>query len=144
MVPVKLEHYTVHGFTADHSDKEEFLVDTKLVDQWRDYGPSQKYYDASLIGETMENPTSIFTGLNRPGFEEARCYCGKPPKRWIDDQFEVDSPAGMVFAIYVASSVEKGALVVFDWDWVPEDTQHPGHPRLWQKHYEERTWPQTT
>ncbi len=117
-------------------------MDTEHHQYVYEMGPEWKYYDGGLVGQVLETPTSIFEGLKRPGFENGRCYCGKPLHRWTDAQVEVASPEGMVFAAYI--QLEAGdSLIVWDWEWLAEDLKKPGHPQSWQTDYRSRTWPKT-
>lgn len=79
----------------------------------------------------------IMEGLERPEFDLAHCYYGKPSYRW-DGEKEVPPPKGKVFVVYTNYSVEKEAIVVLDWEWVPEHPDKPGFP----KNYSEarQTW----
>lgn len=73
-------------------------------------------------------PTAIYRGLKRGEDAPARlrdgwAICGKPNRACDNDGRLIQPPPGMVFMVYADS---QG--FVFDWDWVREDDDAPGHP----------------
>jgi hypothetical protein len=139
-MPVRLEWYTERGVTPYNDGEEEFLVETAHVDSLRARRLDAKYHDAVLLGDVLSQPTSIFRGLRRPGYQEGYCYCGKPPRRF-DANGVIASPPGKVFAAYVILLPAKQSFVVFDWDWLSEHDKKPGFPQNYQTAFVVRTWP---
>ncbi len=140
-MPVRLSRYPIFGVSCDGDGREEFIIDEGLHDFLHQNGPEWKYRDSGLIPDVLREPTSIFRGLRRQGFDEALCYCGKPRYRWVGDERRTATPPGMIFAVYILP--EQDRLLVVDWAWLREHRTEPGHPETWESDYERKTWPTT-
>ena len=51
------------------------------VDGLTRYGVGPRYYRLLLVPATIENPATVFEGLEREGQDESLCYVGRPPER---------------------------------------------------------------
>lgn len=73
-------------------------------------------------------PTAVYRGLKRGDkapkrLQEGWAICGKPNRACDNKGHPTQAPPGMVFMVYADSDG-----CVFDWDWVQEATDSPGHP----------------
>jgi hypothetical protein len=78
--------------------------------------------------KTILAPTAVYRGLNRGDqapkrLREGYAICGKPNRACDNDGKLVAVPQGMVFMVFADAD-----HFVFDWDWVQESEQYPGHP----------------
>lgn len=78
--------------------------------------------------KVMLAPTAVYRGLMRGDkapkrLREGWAICGKPNRACDNDGLLIPSPPGMVFMVYADA---EG--FVFDWDWVQESVEAPGHP----------------
>lgn len=77
---------------------------------------------------TLLAPTAVYRGLNRGDrvpkrLREGWAVCGKPGQCCDNGGRLQPAPQSMVFMVYADADGS-----VFDWDWVQESEQHPGHP----------------
>ncbi len=73
-------------------------------------------------------PTAVYRGLMRgehapKRLREGWAICGRPNRACDNDGHLIPTPPGMVFMVYADA---EG--YVFDWDWVQEAAEAPGHP----------------
>jgi hypothetical protein len=78
--------------------------------------------------KTLLAPTAVYRGLSRGNQAPLRlrdgwAVCGKPPRAYDNGGRAVDAPAGMLYMVFADADAN-----VFDWDWVAEDPDSPGHP----------------
>ncbi len=78
--------------------------------------------------KTLLAPTMVYRGLNRGSRAPQRlrdgwAVCGKPSRAYDNDGRAAGSPPGMLYMVFADT-----AGYVFDWDWVREDPESPGHP----------------
>jgi hypothetical protein len=99
-------------------------------------GLEHRFYRLRLIKEVGENPTAIYQGWNRLGYEESLCYVGRPRIDFPSDGIELPRPPGKVFAVFVTASGKCE-----DWRWEPCD---PKNPELIENHdtrFGKKIWP---
>ena len=78
--------------------------------------------------KTVLAPTAVYRGLSRGDkaprrLREGWAVCGKPSQCCDNEGRLLPARQGMVFMVYADADGS-----VFDWDWVQESEQHPGHP----------------
>jgi len=78
--------------------------------------------------KTILAPTAIYRGLNRGNqapqrLREGSAVCGKPSRAYDNEGCALPAPPGMLYMVFADT---EG--YVFDWDWVREDPETPGHP----------------
>ena len=82
-------------------------------------------------------PTSVFKGLKRgdgglPKLNNGWAFCGKPRLAYRNDGTSFSAPEGMVYVVYADED-----RYVFDWDWVRENPDEPGHPLDWRLRFDD-------
>jgi len=114
---------------CDTSDMRPGFISSDAADKMAEE-PFWLREDLVKVGRTaLENPLTVFHGLNRPGLndDEYCCYCG-PAEH---------APQPGVLVIFVREPGPSDLIgpVVFWWEWREEDPGHPGRPISWQSDF---------
>lgn len=130
MTSAKSAGWSIAAISPDPSHATtQATIPSERMDVHRRSGNSAALRDVTLIPHVLSEPTAIFKGWNREGFENALCYVGVPRSRLIADNIEAPAPSGMVFLVYVTAD---GAIV--NWEWTKADETDQTLPA----HYSER------
>jgi hypothetical protein len=78
--------------------------------------------------KTVLAPTAVYKGLRRgegscEDLVDGFAFCGKPRQSFDNDRNALAAPPGMVYLVFANKD-----RYVFDWDWVRENPNAPGHP----------------
>jgi hypothetical protein len=139
-VAMPSDYLPAPGRDPHTGEEREFFVSRSELEKLEEFGPKQKFLDARLIEETLRDPDVIFQGLKRPGYNDGYCYAKVPSCWWFEADsgpIEAPPPPDMVFLVFVRPI---WGLVVFDWEWRPEDSSDPYHPEQWKAYFEKKLW----
>lgn len=102
---------------------EEDLISLQTLPPYVTYGLTQ------CARKTLLAPTAVYQNLTRGSespqrLREGLAICGKPDRAYANDGRAESAPHGMLYMVFA----DKDGYV-FDWDWVREHPDDPGHPR---------------
>ena len=109
-------------------------ITEREINQLQECGPERRWFDIAAAAEVLREPSVIFEGLKRDGFEHGLCYVGRP--KLYGQSWESDIQRGMVFAVYVNCD-----HTVYEWRLEMEDADNPGYPVDWRTRFANRKWP---
>lgn len=129
----------VVGRGVHPSDQEQctFFVSWTALEKIETDSP-WKFQDEWLLEQAVAAPvpSAAFSGLSRVNHEDG-AYCISVAASALRN-----APQEGVFLIYIKEEPGMGFAgpIIIDWDWRPEDKDHPGRPVGWQKDFGEPTW----
>ena len=109
-LPIDRYDISIFGLTMAHSIQGknpfgagdvEFKISDKKIENTR-YEPDHKFCElVYVLALVMKEPSAIFRGLKREGYERGLCFSGKTSRYWRNRTTETPFPPGKVFCIYV-------------------------------------------
>jgi hypothetical protein len=117
------------GLEAKRNAKPFVLqIDSDELDHLSTQPPYITHELLHCARRTVLAPTAAFRGLRRgvdapASLKNGWAIFGKPREARRNDGMPFPAPSDMVFGVFAE---ENG--YVFDWDWVQEDPDKPGHP----------------
>ena len=89
MTSAKPEGWSIAAIGPDPTEANtQATIPFERIDMYRRTGNLVAIRDATLIPQVLSEPTAIFKGWNREGFENALCYIGRPRARLVADNIE--------------------------------------------------------
>lgn len=110
----KIGYWELQGVAPSGSGNVVFRFSVSQIDHFKTSGNGEKFFEVQSAIQVLNDPTAIYLGLNRDGYEEGLCYIGKP--RRFGDGTSYPGPPGMVFAVYATKDFK-----VFEWRWERAD-----------------------
>lgn len=101
------------------------------------YGPKHKFFEPLSIPALLQDPLTIFQGLEREQQETGYCYAGVPEFQFKEHNITVPPPPGMIFTVYA-----NAEFCVFEWRWevvdpldgsCPIDSENRFRQKLWHR-----------
>jgi hypothetical protein len=112
----------------------QFFVSVKYVRDLQAYSKSSDVIaDMFNIEPVLQDPTSLFEGLNRTEFDDGYCYCGVPERKYKFGQtgaiIDLPFPPGFVFVVFV--NIQPDGLTITGWENRKCDPNDPLRPNGW-------------
>lgn len=115
-----------------------FYTSKSALEKIQQDGPAWKLEDARLIPLALRSPNAVFEGLSRPEYSDGLCYAFKPPRAVLENCSADEQMGEMMFLVFTK---KEFGVIVFDWEWRPEDPSAPGHPNNWNESFARKVWP---
>ena len=107
-------YFPMEALDVSGGGKTTCFISAKLVLKMEDRGRTWQYYGLISASEVLANPSRIYQGLQRKGYENGLCYVGRP-RRYGKDW---DGPA-LPKKVFIACVTE--CQVLFEWGWEDAD-----------------------
>jgi hypothetical protein len=131
-------YLTLSGLDPSGSGECEFRVARDYVENLQRYGPEWKFRNLHVMREVLADPTAIFEGLNRVGYNSGFVYSGLYSKRFIGPGIEAPPHPDLV-GIVIVNPDHRGNIIL-DWNWRREDPDRSGFPEGWQDDFGSLKW----
>jgi hypothetical protein len=122
------------GRGPDGNDGHVYYIRTSVLDMICQEEPEWRYGDAELLIPCLQNPRTIYEGLNRDEYRDAFAHVITPEVEWGQ---------GATWFFLVYTQPMSGADVLMDYAWRPEDQHFRGRPQGWQEFERGQVWPET-
>lgn len=93
-------YFTKAGLHPSGSGTTEFHIPRDRVRHFQRYGSKHKLFECLSIPTVLQDPWTIFQGLEREQQETGYCYAGVPEFQFKEHNITVPPPPEMIFTVY--------------------------------------------
>ncbi|MFN2507197.1 MAG: hypothetical protein ABR589_00295 [Chthoniobacterales bacterium] len=127
--------FTEQGLDPSGRGARDFYISQSRIRHFLRYGPAHKFFESLSIPYVLQNPSVIFSGLERENFQNGLCYAGLPPVQYLDADVTAPPPRGMIFAVFANADFH-----IFEWRWEKADSNNYGYPMDAQTRFTQIQW----
>lgn len=86
-------------------------IDQATIERLTQFNLTARWFRILCVKDVLVEPVAVFEGWNREGFDDARCYVGRPDDR-PKDGIELPPPPDKYFMAFVLPSGK-----IEEWGW---------------------------